>query len=287
MSAAPPPHMPQGDAREKRPLPAFYRTPACVADPLKRLLPAFFFYLRVAEQVVEAGLLARKGYYTHARWMTDSKAILRGAEEVGGRIVVENRSGLEKHREPVVLVSNHMSTLETFGLMSLMPSERPLTFVVKESLAHYPVFGEILRAIPAIVVTRRDPRADLKTMLEEGTAHLQRGTSVIVFPSTTRTPQFDPAQFNTIGVKLAKRAGVKVVPTAVKTDFWGNGKRFKDLGPIDPQKTIRFALGEPLQVEGNGRVTHEKVVAFIKDHLARWKREEPVPPAPPAETHVI
>ena len=51
---------------------------------------------------------------------------------------------------------------------------------------------------------------------------------------------FKPEEFNSIGVKLAKKAGVPVVPVAIKTDFWGNGRIIKELGPIDNKKTIHI-----------------------------------------------
>jgi len=48
--------------------------------------------------------------------------------------------------------------------------------------------------------------------------------SVLIFPQTTRDLRFDPNKFNTLGIKLAKRAKVPVIPVAVKTDAWGMGK---------------------------------------------------------------
>ncbi|MBW2177934.1 MAG: hypothetical protein JRH03_13480, partial [Deltaproteobacteria bacterium] len=52
---------------------------------------------------------------------------------------------------------------------------------------------------------------------------LQRNVSVLVFPQTTRGLRFDPDKFNTLGIKLARRAKVPVIPVAVKADAWGVG----------------------------------------------------------------
>jgi 1-acyl-sn-glycerol-3-phosphate acyltransferase len=57
---------------------------------------------------------------------------------------------------------------------------------------------------------------------------------------------------------------------AIKTDFQGNGRLIKDMGPIEPKKTLYFKFGEPLPVEGNGRRTHERVVEFIAANLKAW-----------------
>ena len=64
---------------------------------------------------------------------------------------------------------------------------------------------------------------------QTATGYLRNGMSVIIFPQTTRIMDFDRKQFNSMGVKLAKRAQVPVVPIALKTDAWGVGKWIKDL----------------------------------------------------------
>ncbi|HTU03505.1 MAG TPA: lysophospholipid acyltransferase family protein, partial [Candidatus Sulfotelmatobacter sp.] len=128
----------------------------------------------------------------------------------------------------------------------------------------------VMRSRDPIVVGRVNPREDLKAVLEGGAERLARGVSIVVFPQTTRTPVFDPAEFNTIGVKLAKRAGVPVVPLALKTDAWGEGRLIKDLGRIDPSKTVHFAFGAPRCIAGRGSEEHEEIVRYISAHLAAW-----------------
>jgi 1-acyl-sn-glycerol-3-phosphate acyltransferase len=61
-----------------------------------------------------------------------------------------------------------------------------------------------------------------------------------------------------------------VVPVAIKTDFHGNGKWVKDMGPINPQKPLYFKFGDPLPVSGNGREVHLQVVEFITQNLSAW-----------------
>jgi len=74
-------------------------------------------------------------------------------------------------------------------------------------------------------------------------------------------------------VKLAKKAGVPVVPLALKTDFHGLGRKIKDFGPVDRSKTVHFRFGEPLQVTGNGREAHEACLNFITENLKAWGGE--------------
>jgi 1-acyl-sn-glycerol-3-phosphate acyltransferase len=110
----------------------------------------------------------------------------------------------------------------------------------------------------------------LKLVLREGSKFISDGGSIIIFPQATRSVEFDVEGFNTLGIKLAARNGVPVVPVAIKTDFQRNGKWIKDMGPIDPQKTIYFKFGAPLPVEDKGRQVHQQVIDFIATNLVAW-----------------
>jgi len=120
------------------------------------------------------------------------------------------------------------------------------------------------------VVGRDNPREDLKIVFEEGQKRLEADISIVIFPQTTRSVEFDPKKFNTLGVKLAKRCNVPVVPFALKTDAWGLGRHIKDFGPIRPEKTVHIHFGEPMAVGGSGKEEHNTVVAFIEKNLAEW-----------------
>jgi 1-acyl-sn-glycerol-3-phosphate acyltransferase len=165
-----------------------------------------------------------------------------------------------------------MSTLETVVLPGLIQPLKSVTFIVKNTLLNYPIFRDILIARDPIVVNRVNPRQDLQTVLQEGTDRLRRGISIIVFPQTTRYTSFDPSQFNTLGVKLAQRTGVPVVPLALLTDAWCNGKYLKDFGPIDPRKKVFFAFGEPLEIRGRGMDAHRTILEFIQRKIRAWQR---------------
>jgi 1-acyl-sn-glycerol-3-phosphate acyltransferase len=169
-----------------------------------------------------------------------------------------------------------MSMMETMLLPGaiLLPFCRPTT-VVKESLIRYPLFGRIMRELGPITVGRKSPRDDLKEVLEKGTAALGLGTSVVLFPQATRSTYFAPADFNSLGAKLAKRSGAPLIPVALKTDFQGVSRirAMRDLGPLDRSQTIHFAFGPPMPVQSNGREEHEKTVAFITERLRAWGTE--------------
>ena len=237
-----------------------------------RCFPSLGFYSRMYGVVNRAASQAKKGTYDDAAWSTSSHDIMKALEAVGVVIDIRNLAAVSELKEPCVVVGNHMSTLETFVMPYLISPHKPVTFIVKKSLVEYPVFKHVMRSRDPIVVGRENPKEDLKNMLTEGVKRLESGISLIVFPQTTRTPEFDPSQFNSIGVKIAKKAGVKVVPVALRSDAWGNGKLIKDFGKINPKLTVRFCFGEPLEITGNGADQQQQIVDFIQGKMDEWKQ---------------
>ncbi len=193
---------------------------------------------------------AIKKNYDRKAWADSSYFIFRFIEKSGGRFHITGMENITKHDGPVLFISNHMSTLETMVFPSLIAPLREVTFVVKDSLVRHPLFGDVMRSRDPIVVGRSDPRKDLEAVMNGGMERLSKGISIIIFPQSTRSLEFKPEEFNSLGVKLAKKAGVPVVPVAIKTDFWGNGKWIKELGPIDSKKHIYIKFGEPFNSNG-------------------------------------
>lgn len=235
-------------------------------------VPSLLFYPQILWIVLKASVRARGGRYDNAAWTESSFATLRALECVGIEVEIAGTGHFRALGGPCVFIANHMSTLETFVLPSIIEPHKDVTFVVKQSLIEYPVFKHVIRSRDPITVGRTNPRDDLRVVLEGGVERLKAGRSLIIFPQTTRTAAFDPKSFNTIGIKLAKKAGVPVVPIALKTDAWGNGKLLKDFGRIDPSKKVHFAFGKPLLIKGRGTEEQSEILDFITAKLKEWSR---------------
>lgn len=229
------------------------------------------FYTRIAWIVWKASRLAQKGVYTDERWIQSSLNTVKALESVGGSFNFENMNAVRKVEPPCVFIGNHMSVLETFILPCLVRPYLDVTFVVKESLIAYPFFKHVMRSRNPIIVGRTNPRGDLRTVLKEGEKRLNANTSIIIFPQTTRTIDFDPKKFNTLGVKLARRGNVPVIPMALKTDAWGVGGKYKDFGKIRPEKPVHICFGDPIQIMGSGKKEHNQIIDFITSKLNSWK----------------
>jgi len=247
-----------------------YTTPEIHVGLFSRLLPTLSFYMMATGIVIKGSRAAVRGQYDMERWTSDSQDIANAAETVGGRIEIDGLDNFRSLDGPCVIVANHMSTLETFMIPSILQPIKDITFIVKRSLLEYPVFKHVMRASGPITVSRENPREDLKAVFEQGGQMLSRGRSVVVFPQTTRSDVFDPEHFNSIGAKLASKAGVPVIPMALYTAFWSNGKILKDYGRIHPERKIRFSIGKPIHIDGKGTREHQQVVEFIRGRLDNW-----------------
>ncbi|MCF6310903.1 MAG: 1-acyl-sn-glycerol-3-phosphate acyltransferase [Verrucomicrobiales bacterium] len=255
-----------------------YKTSEKSASWLAKLFPSLVYYPRAFFVVLNAARMAEKGLYDRAAWASSSRGITRALEGSGVQMTIKNVAVLKKLDSPCVFVGNHMSTLETFVLPAIIQPHLDVTFVIKQSLIEYPVFKHVMQSCDPVVVNYSSPREDLKTMLTGGVERLQKGVSMVVFPQGKRTTGFDQEKFNSIAVKIAKRAGVPVVPVALRTDAWGSdGWKVRDFGKIRPQCPVHFEFGEPMQIEGNGRDNQAELAEFIGSRYRKWTEDSPIP----------
>jgi 1-acyl-sn-glycerol-3-phosphate acyltransferase len=230
-----------------------------------------YFALKYGSVVLRTRKEAIRKVYDTKAWTDSSFEIFRFIEKAGGIFDITGMENITRSPGSVLFISNHMSTLETMILPSIIGPHKELTFVVKESLVKHPLFGDVMKSRNPIVVGRTDPRKDLEAVINGGVERLQNGISIVIFPQSTRSVEFKPEEFNSLGVKLAKKAGVDVVPIALKTDFWGNGKLIRELGPMDHTKHIHIMFGEPMRITGNGKEENQRIIDFIKSSLQEWK----------------
>ncbi|CAK7032758.1 MAG: hypothetical protein DELT_00429 [Desulfovibrio sp.] len=262
-----------------------YDTPPEAALPVSSIFPNLSFYWRMCATLNKAANQAKAGQLNSDNWIRASISIREALEKSGVKIHIEGIEHFRSINGPCVFIGNHMSTLETFVLPGVIRPLRPFTFVVKEGLLRYPIFNHVMRSREPIVVERKDPRADFTAVMQGGLERIEQGISVLVFPQSTRRLTLDRQHFNSMGVKLARKAGVPVVPVALRSDAWGMGGLFgllKDHGPIRPEIPVNLRFGPALAIHGNGKDEHEAVYSFIENALAEWGMPSAAPQALPA-----
>ncbi len=235
----------------------------------------WYFYWKNFGIFVRTGKCGQAGKLDGFNQTEYSNGNIKLIESIGGKIHLRGLDNIDKlNGQPAVIVANHMSLLETAIMHALIRPRIDFTFVIKRSLLNVKYFGDIMRSLEAIPVDRVNPREDFKAVLTEGKERLRRGKSIVLFPQATRSEAFIPENFNTIGIKLAKSAGVPVLPLALKTDFLGNGKLLRDMGPVRRKHEVYFEFAEPQMVTDSGKELHEKIIAFIQNRLQTWYAAE-------------
>ncbi|MEO9327366.1 lysophospholipid acyltransferase family protein [Gordonia aurantiaca] len=137
---------------------------------------------------------------------------------LGIRTVIDDRRSGAQRATPALVVANHISYLDILALSLVVPAP----VVAKSEVLDMPLVASAARRCGVIGVDRRRLR-DLPATVDEVTARLRRGESVIVFPEGTTFCGREAGAFRPAFFQAAVDAGVPVLPVGLR--FRGNGGR--------------------------------------------------------------
>jgi 1-acyl-sn-glycerol-3-phosphate acyltransferase len=158
-------------------------------------------------------------------------------------------------KQPVIFFSNHQSAWETLALRRILP---PHSVVIKKELLYFPIWGWSLLTLKSIVINRKNQRASLRALLEQGTRYLHEGISVLIFPEGTRAGAREVLKFNIGGAMLAHKSGYPVIPVVHNAgDFWPRYSFFKYPG------VIKVKIGPVIETKG-------RKAADINNDAEQW-----------------
>ena len=140
-----------------------------------------------------------------------------------------------------VMAINHIGYLDfTFAGLAAQPAGRLVRFMAKKEVFDHPVSGPLMRGMKHIAVDRKGtPAASYAAAVQA----LRSGEIVGVFPEATISQSYELKDFKTGAVRMAREAGVPLLPCVV----WGSQRVFTKARPKDLRRgtPISVAIGEP------------------------------------------
>jgi 1-acyl-sn-glycerol-3-phosphate acyltransferase len=139
-----------------------------------------------------------------------SRALLKFS---GVRVCVEGIEQIAPDRS-YIFAPNHLSYMDTPVVLANIPVQ--FRFLAKKGLFQIPLLGTHLARAGHVAVPREDPRAAVKIMTQAARIIRERGTSLLVFPEGGRSHDGDLQEFKEGAAYIALKAGVPLVPIALK-----------------------------------------------------------------------
>ena len=160
----------------------------------------------------------------------------------GVTIVVDNRANLLPE-QPCVFMANHASTLDIWAMFIVVP--RRIRMIAKKQLGRIPLLGWVMWAGRFIFIDRQNGVAARRSIDLAG-QRIRNGESVLLFPEGTRTRDGTLGPFKKGGFHLAVKAGVPIVPVALK----GTRALMPRGSLLLRSGTIKAIIGEPVPTQG-------------------------------------
>ncbi len=170
-----------------------------------------------------------------------------------------------------IFCANHLSLIDTPVVFSL-----PMEFriLAKKGLFQIPFLGWHLRRSGHLPVARDSPRAALRSF-EQAARKIREGTSLFFFPEGGRSEDGRLQPFKTGPFLLAIKAGVPVVPMALRgtREILPIGSMYIRAGRVEVE------VARPISTEGMTLKDVDRLAAEVREQVARclpWESSEAV-----------
>ena len=173
-----------------------------------------------------------------------------------------------------VFLSNHQSG---FDILALMGKLRVLfAWLAKEELFRIPILGHAMRAAGYIPIDRSDRRKAVES-LNQTAAKVQEGTSVMIFPEGTRSPDGVLQEFKKGAFLLAIKSQQFIVPIAISGSHRILAKRGKWI--IQPG-VIDITIEKPISTLGLTVKDNDGLMRTVRETIRRHLTPEEGGPLP-------
>lgn len=190
------------------------------------------------------------------------------------RVRVEGREHVRPDRT-YVMVANHQSFLDILVLFRLF---RHFKWVSKAEMFRLPCIGWNM-ALNRYVRLRRGSPESIARMMAACERHLAQGSSIMIFPEGTRSPDGHLRAFKHGAFSLAQRAGVAILPIVIE----GTAHALPKHGfVLRGRHAIRIRVLEEVPVAMVVRAGTDALIADVRERFLHELGEGTEAAAPPA-----
>jgi 1-acyl-sn-glycerol-3-phosphate acyltransferase len=140
---------------------------------------------------------------------------------------------------PVVFIANHEGDFDVPVLLGFI--EKPFGFVSKMEVKKVPVLSSWMEVMNCVFLDRKDRRQAIRS-IRDGVNLLKHGHSMIIFPEGTRSKGGPVSAFKAGSFRLAKDAGVPIVPISIR----GTSDVFEKNNMMIRPAQINITVGQPI-----------------------------------------
>jgi 1-acyl-sn-glycerol-3-phosphate acyltransferase len=178
----------------------------------------------------------------------------------GVRVTIEGADKLQP-QTGYIYCANHLSQFDIFSFQGYFPLS--FRWLAKEELFKVPFLGRAMTNAGAIAINRSHGREAVKS-LQQAAERIKAGTSILIFPEGTRSPDGMLQPFKGGAMLLAIKAGVPIVPVAFVGSYAVLPK-----GAFFPRPgTITIKVGDPVSVSGSSNKDKQALAITIHDKVA-------------------
>ena len=200
--------------------------------------------IAIQPDLIRVNRLAKMGKTTEHDLLTNqtAKTWARSLVKLAG-VTVVTRGEENIPTGAVLFVSNHQGNFDIPILLGYI--NKPKAFIAKIELLKLPLIRTWMTHLKCVFMDRSDIRQSLK-VINQAAEHLKEGYSMVIFPEGTRSKGETLGEFKPGSLKLAMKAGVPIVPIAIR----GSYKIMEQNGFIIRPAHVEITIFDPIFTAG-------------------------------------
>jgi 1-acyl-sn-glycerol-3-phosphate acyltransferase len=194
----------------------------------------------------------------------------------GVKVRVKGFENLDR-RHAYVFLSNHQSLFDIFTLLGKLRVQ--FRWLAKEELFRLFILGPAMRAAGYVPIDRTDRKKAVES-LQQAAERVKNGTSIVIFPEGTRSPDGVLQEFKKGGFLLAIKSQQSLVPIAISGSHHVLPKRGDYM--IHPG-VIDVTIDMPISTAGLTVKDNDALMQTVREAIRRHLTPEERGPMPARE----